>query len=235
MNTKRIIAMSLLISGSSPAFSGYVIDRWGQPVRDGFGECVQASSDNVLLECLSESQRKALVKTTIIKQTISKPYKEQYRPKVPIHMEQKVAHQPLSNQDKTVLESQNSQRTSPKNTSKSKMKKIGIQQELFFELNAFSLNKVNTQKIDSMLKTVEQAKIKSIQVDGYADSSGTKQYNKALSTKRAEVVKSYIETRLNQNLNIHAHGHSETTQFSGNNPSLNRRVMINLNAVEVVK
>lgn len=67
---------------------------------------------------------------------------------------------------------------------------------VYFDFNRSTLNANEKSKLESLAKVIGASKeVSSVDIVGYADSIGKSGYNKALSTRRAETVKSYLATK----------------------------------------
>lgn len=90
---------------------------------------------------------------------------------------------------------------------------------IYFDFDKFTLTEKSKKIIDDNLKTYQNA---SITITGYADYIGDFEYNKILSLKRANAVKSYLE---NNGISVGSvFGDGENTFYDKNN--LNRYVDI---------
>lgn len=95
---------------------------------------------------------------------------------------------------------------------------------VYFEFNDFGLNPVATKMLDKLLVTFNHTNFKKVEVIGYADSSGTSDYNMDLSTKRAANVVKYLRLNGINSKEMITLGKGENNQFDTNR--LNRRVEI---------
>ena len=79
-----------------------------------------------------------------------------------------------------------------------KGKPILVQKEepnnaVLFDFDAFSLNEAGRKTLDSLVGYIKIQTVKSVyEITGYADSVGTSEHNKDLSTRRANAVKDYL-------------------------------------------
>jgi outer membrane protein OmpA-like peptidoglycan-associated protein len=75
-------------------------------------------------------------------------------------------------------------------------KVAGLTKEMlsvYFDFNKSTLNAKEKTKLDSVSKIIKESKeIETVDIAGYADSIGKDGYNKKLSAKRAQTVKSYL-------------------------------------------
>ena len=104
---------------------------------------------------------------------------------------------------------------------------------IFFDLNSTAITKDGESVIGDVFNELSDDTEYSIRLDGYADRSGKKNYNKALSERRAVAVRERLKKKgLNKgNFTITAHG--ETTPMietpDGVKEKANRRVEIFIN------
>lgn len=64
---------------------------------------------------------------------------------------------------------------------------------VLFDFDAFSLNEVGRKTLDSLVVYIKKQAVKNVyEITGYADSIGTSEHNKDLSTRRANAVKDYL-------------------------------------------
>lgn len=99
---------------------------------------------------------------------------------------------------------------------------------VFFDLNKSGLAGGRLDLIREMIQSrrTGQSKIASIDILGYADSSGTARYNDRLSAERAKYIKSFLQQEWSDSSTVwstSAYGESMATQASD---SLNRRVSV---------
>ncbi|HEU5046953.1 MAG TPA: OmpA family protein [Rickettsiales bacterium] len=73
---------------------------------------------------------------------------------------------------------------------------------VYFDFNKSTLNKKGRVTLNKLLRTLRNKKIEEVTISGYADALGSDSYNMALSKKRAEAVKHY--------LNAHGFKHADT-------------------------
>lgn len=70
------------------------------------------------------------------------------------------------------------------------------QRTVYFDFNKSTLNAKEKAKLDSLAKVITASKaVTSVDIVGYADQLGKPAYNKALSNRRAETVKSYLASK----------------------------------------
>ncbi|MDX2074259.1 MAG: OmpA family protein [Alphaproteobacteria bacterium] len=67
---------------------------------------------------------------------------------------------------------------------------------VYFDFNKSTLNMKEKAKLDQLSKIIVESKeVKNVDLVGYADMVGNAAYNKRLSMKRAQTVKSYLATK----------------------------------------
>jgi outer membrane protein OmpA-like peptidoglycan-associated protein len=98
---------------------------------------------------------------------------------------------------------------------------------LFFN-NHFSLSPKYQHRLEKIVKRVTQDCKGTIQVDGFASTTGTFLYNAKLSEKRAKFVRNFLENHGVDSMRIKVHGYGETrpvaTNATEDGRRLNRRV-----------
>ena len=93
--------------------------------------------------------------------------------------------------------------------------KVSITKEMlnvYFDFNKSTLNAKEKNKLDNVSKLIKESKeIESVDIAGYADSIGKNGYNKRLSAKRAQTVKSYLSKKglKTRNLSVESYGESK--------------------------
>lgn len=82
--------------------------------------------------------------------------------------------------------------------------KIALEQRtIYFDFNKAALSKESTQKLDALVGIIQSSKgIQRATVLGYADEIGSKDYNLALSQKRADAVQQYLASRVSIPTNV---------------------------------
>ncbi len=83
--------------------------------------------------------------------------------------------------------------TIPQGTEEDLKKNIG--DRIFFETDSTSLNRDAIEILTYQAKWIRYYDIPSIQIEGHADERGTREYNLALSARRANVVKNFLITQ----------------------------------------
>jgi outer membrane protein OmpA-like peptidoglycan-associated protein len=98
---------------------------------------------------------------------------------------------------------------------------------VYFKFNSDLLTLKSKKTLDKILNTLKSTKAKfKLEVEGHSNAVGNKAYNKRLSQKRAESVKSYLIKHY-KNIKIHAKGYGSEKPFTKNpKDKKNRRVEI---------
>lgn len=82
---------------------------------------------------------------------------------------------------------------------------------VYFDFNKSTLNKTEKAKLDQVSKVILDSKeVQSVDLAGYADVVGNAAYNKRLSLKRAQTVKSYLATKGLKTRNVKVEALGET-------------------------
>lgn len=101
---------------------------------------------------------------------------------------------------------------------------------VFFEFDSSRLTPEATNVLQQAVEKFRQGGNPSIIVEGHADRSGTDQYNQALSKRRADAVKSYLQRNgiSDSNISVEAFGESRplVETADGVREPQNRRVEI---------
>jgi len=95
---------------------------------------------------------------------------------------------------------------------------------VYFDFNDFGLNPKATKILDKLFASFNQQSFTKVEVIGYADTSGSSDYNMDLSTKRAANVAKYLRLNGINSEEMITLGKGENNQFDSNR--LNRRVEI---------
>jgi OOP family OmpA-OmpF porin len=66
---------------------------------------------------------------------------------------------------------------------------------VFFDFNASKVDAGGSSVVDSIAAEIKKQNIRSVNVVGYTDTSGSKKYNKRLSAKRANSVRDALVAR----------------------------------------
>ncbi len=100
-----------------------------------------------------------------------------------------------------------------------------------FEKNSYTIDQHAVEVLDILGKALQSDRLKefSFTLEGHTDSTGTPDYNQALSEKRAKAVKAYLSQNYGvSQARLFATGKGETEPLLVDNPSAaaNRRVKI---------
>jgi len=112
-----------------------------------------------------------------------------------------------------------------------------VPDNILFDFDKYDLKKDAKNTLEEISKTLESSfnkKDLDITINGHTDDQGTKEYNKELSEKRAEEVKTYFEQQLDSNdLSFTTEGYGDTKPIASNDTeegqAKNRRVEIVIN------
>ena len=100
---------------------------------------------------------------------------------------------------------------------------------IYFEFNSAKITTQSKETIDKVLALLKDVNDMGLTVEGHTDSSGKASYNKQLSQKRAEAVKTYLLQNGNSSRKIEAIGYGEELPISSNpKDEINRRVKIQI-------
>jgi outer membrane protein OmpA-like peptidoglycan-associated protein len=98
---------------------------------------------------------------------------------------------------------------------------------VYFEFNQSTLTPKEKKKLDQLSKIILDSKqVENVDIVGYADTIGTATYNKKLSLKRAETVKTYLAARGLKTKNVVVEGLGETAAYSHCDAKLPRKELI---------
>lgn len=101
------------------------------------------------------------------------------------------------------------------------------QRTVFFDFNKSTLNSNEKVKLDEVSRIIiESDEVESVDIVGYADVIGKPSYNKRLSMKRANTVKSYLANRGLRTRNVSVEGMGETNAYTNCSESLERNALI---------
>ena len=116
----------------------------------------------------------------------------------------------------------------PKIDTQAQISKLLKTSPIYFEHNSATITKKSTKTLNKILELLKDNNTP-LKVEGHTDSIGRASYNKALSQKRADSVKAYLENIGNYNGNITPIGYGEEQPISQNKRAkINRRVEIYL-------
>lgn len=85
-----------------------------------------------------------------------------------------------------------------------------VLQDILFDFNSHDLLPAGKAELDNFSRLLKAMEIKKIRVVGHTDNTGTPEYNKTLSLRRAEAVMHYIRSKLNQDIIMVAEGKGYT-------------------------
>lgn len=89
---------------------------------------------------------------------------------------------------------------------------------VYFDFNKSTLNAKEKGKLDQLSKLIATSKeVESVSLTGYADIVGNADYNKRLSLKRAQTVKSYLSSKglKTRNVKIQGMGEAQSSKDCG--------------------
>lgn len=103
---------------------------------------------------------------------------------------------------------------------------------VLFDVNKIVIRKSSLPTLDDVVKNLNENKIATIIIDGYTDNIGNITYNKALSAKRAAVVKLYLLKHGVKDMQIKTHANGSASPAAPNSTkegrALNRRAVIRI-------
>lgn len=107
------------------------------------------------------------------------------------------------------------------------------QRTVYFDFNKSTLNAKEKAKLDEVSKIIIDSKeVESVDIVGYADMIGKTSYNKSLSTRRAQTVRSYLGTKGLKTRNVSMKGLGETNSQTNCAETLPRQDLINCLAAD---
>lgn len=89
---------------------------------------------------------------------------------------------------------------------------------VYFDFNRSTLNVREKAKLDELSRIIaDSQEVESVDLTGYADKVGNTAYNKRLSMKRAQTVRSYLSTKglKTRNVSVEAMGEAQSTKDCG--------------------
>lgn len=108
--------------------------------------------------------------------------------------------------------------------------KVTFDAAILFELNSSYLTDAAHLKLQELARALEKQSYQAIQIAGHTDSSGTDEYNAWLSERRAESVKSYLESLGIAGEKMSTRGYGESEPVASNDTpegqAANRRVEV---------
>lgn len=107
------------------------------------------------------------------------------------------------------------------------------QRTVYFDFNKSTLNAKEKKKLDEVSQIIlDSHEVESVDIVGYADMIGKASYNKRLSTKRAQTVKSYLATKGLKTRNVNVRGLGESHSVTHCDEKLARADLINCLAAD---
>lgn len=101
------------------------------------------------------------------------------------------------------------------------------QRTVYFDFNKSTLNSKEKTKLDDLTKIIAGSKeVESVDIVGFADQIGTTSYNKKLSQKRAETVKSFLSSKGLKTRNVRVEGKGEAGSITKCDSKLDRNALI---------
>lgn len=108
--------------------------------------------------------------------------------------------------------------------------KVTFDSNILFELNSSYLTDAAHQKLQGLAEALKKHTYSAIRIEGHTDNTGTDDYNKWLSERRAESVKTYMESLGIPAGTMSTAGHGESSPIASNDTSegqaANRRVEV---------
>ena len=99
---------------------------------------------------------------------------------------------------------------------------------VFFATESADLDERAKQKLDESIEILARHPNLEVEIGGHADSRGTEEYNMALSVRRAEAVRTYLELKGVKPTNLTVRGYGESKPVASNETAFgqseNRRV-----------
>jgi outer membrane protein OmpA-like peptidoglycan-associated protein len=179
LSTKSLlVAMSLAFAGSAAAATSWT-DSFGNPIKDGNGNCLGAMNGSA--DACGATKAEA----------------------------PKAAPAPVMAAPKKEI--------------------INLESDVFFKFGSANLTANGSKAVGDL--AAKMASVQSVSITGYADVTGPEAYNKALSAKRANAVKTALVNAGVDGNKVTTTGAGETTQFGAKN-SDNRRVVIEITGAQ---
>ena len=102
--------------------------------------------------------------------------------------------------------------------------------DFLFDLNSATLKPDANSELDRVANVLNSYPQTTIRVEGHTDTSGSVEYNQALSERRAQTVKNALVQRGVDARRIDAIGYGKSQPISAND-AVNRRVVITINPI----
>jgi outer membrane protein OmpA-like peptidoglycan-associated protein len=105
------------------------------------------------------------------------------------------------------------------------MRKIAFDpQAVLFDHNAFTITPEGTKALDKLCTSLKTIRCSRIHIIGHTDNTGTVEYNKELSLKRAQSIMSYIQAKLaNSAIIYRAEGRGATEPVASGSSEIDRQ------------
>jgi OOP family OmpA-OmpF porin len=101
------------------------------------------------------------------------------------------------------------------------------QRTVYFDFNKSTLNNKEKTKLQEVSKIIVDSKeVESVDIVGYADMIGKSSYNKKLSTKRAQTVKSFLAAKGLKTRNVRVEGLGEANSVTHCDSKMERKALI---------
>ncbi len=100
----------------------------------------------------------------------------------------------------------------------------GSLSDIFFDFDKYEMKQAGKAKLDELAEAMKENKSYGLVVRGFADKTGSNEYNAKLSLERASAVKSYLTSKGVSADRLIAQGYGEKDPISPWNQDLNRRV-----------
>ncbi len=101
------------------------------------------------------------------------------------------------------------------------------QRTVYFDFNKSTLNAKEKAKLDEVSKIIAGSKdVASVDIVGFADMIGKPSYNKRLSQRRAETVKSFLATKGLKTRKVRVEGLGESKSVTNCDPKSDRNALI---------
>ncbi|MCF6240895.1 MAG: OmpA family protein [Bacteroidales bacterium] len=95
-------------------------------------------------------------------------------------------------------------------------------QNVFFDFNKYTLKPESYPELNRLVKFIQKNEDLKIEISGHTDNKGTETYNKELSQKRADAVKTYLVNKGCNAVNLTAKGYGESKPLAENSSDENR-------------
>lgn len=101
------------------------------------------------------------------------------------------------------------------------------QRTVYFDFNKSTLNAKEKAKLDSLASVIKaSSSVESVDIVGYADMIGTSSYNKQLSLRRANTVKSYLASKGLKTRKAHVEAMGDKSPVTKCDPNMARNDLI---------